>query len=64
MLKRTAIFVALGLLMVSMASAVTAAEPYKIGAVFAITGPAAWLGEPEIECILNVTSGNSAGRLE
>ena len=47
MMKRTAIFVALGLLMVSMASAVTAAEPYKIGAVFAITGPAAWLGEPE-----------------
>ena len=24
-----------------------AAEPYKVGAVFAITGPAAWLGEPE-----------------
>ncbi|UCG70946.1 MAG: ABC transporter substrate-binding protein, partial [Thermoplasmata archaeon] len=24
-----------------------AAEPYKIGAIFSITGPASWLGEPE-----------------
>jgi branched-chain amino acid transport system substrate-binding protein len=47
MMKRTTIFVALGLLMAFMASAAGAAEPYKIGAVFAITGPAAWLGEPE-----------------
>ena len=23
------------------------AEPYKVGAIFAITGPASWLGEPE-----------------
>jgi branched-chain amino acid transport system substrate-binding protein len=47
MMKKAGLFIALGVLMVSMASVVTAAEPYKIGAVFAITGPAAWLGEPE-----------------
>ena len=46
-MKKAGLFIALGVLMVSMASVVTAAEPYKIGAVFAITGPAAWLGEPE-----------------
>jgi len=70
MMKRTAIFVALGLLMVSMASAVTAAEPYKIGAVFAITGPAAWLGEPErntvkmIEEQINAQGGINGHPLE
>jgi branched-chain amino acid transport system substrate-binding protein len=69
-MKRTAIFVALGLLMVSMASAVTAAEPYKIGAVFAITGPAAWLGEPErntvkmIEEQINAQGGINGHPLE
>jgi len=34
-------------LFVSLTSISHAAEPYKVGAVFAITGPAAWLGEPE-----------------
>jgi branched-chain amino acid transport system substrate-binding protein len=29
------------------AARVSAAEPYRIGAVFSITGPGAWLGEPE-----------------
>ena len=70
MMKRAAIFVALGLLMVSMASAISAAEPYKIGAVFAITGPAAWLGEPErntvkmIEEQINAQGGINGHPLE
>ncbi len=46
-MKNAARFIALGLLMVFMAGGAMAAEPYKVGAVFAITGPAAWLGEPE-----------------
>ena len=70
MMKRTVIFVALGLLMVFMASAAGAAEPYKIGAVFAITGPAAWLGEPErntvkmIEEQINAQGGINGHPLE
>ncbi|MCX5894475.1 MAG: ABC transporter substrate-binding protein [Proteobacteria bacterium] len=39
--------IVLGLFISAMATAVMAAEPYKIGAVFAITGPASNLGEPE-----------------
>ncbi len=46
-MKRAVFFFVAGVLMVCFASVVIAAEPYKIGAVFAITGPAAWLGEPE-----------------
>jgi branched-chain amino acid transport system substrate-binding protein len=30
-----------------VASGALAAEPYRIGAVFAVTGPASWLGEPQ-----------------
>jgi branched-chain amino acid transport system substrate-binding protein len=37
----------LGVCMLSAAASGMAAEPYRVGAVFAITGPAAWLGEPE-----------------
>lgn len=36
-------FLALG----SFAQEVKEPEPYKVGAIFAITGPASWLGEPE-----------------
>ncbi len=41
--------VAAGMLLIQgLAFAVTAEkEPYKVGAVFAITGGASWLGEPE-----------------
>jgi len=39
--------IVLGVWILGAAGSVMAAEPYKIGAVFAITGPAAWLGEPE-----------------
>ena len=37
----------LAVLFISCAAAAFAAEPYRVGAAFAITGPAAWLGEPE-----------------
>ena len=40
-------FISVSALLISLTSFSYAAEPYKVGAVFAITGPAAWLGEPE-----------------
>jgi branched-chain amino acid transport system substrate-binding protein len=43
----TVITVLLCLLLFVAAAEKEEAEPYKIGAVFAITGPASWLGEPE-----------------
>lgn len=40
----------------------TMKEPYKIGAVFAVTGPASWLGEPEKNTVeMLVEQINSAG---
>ncbi len=36
-----------GMMIFSGTESSQAAEPYKIGAIFAITGPASWLGEPE-----------------
>lgn len=37
-------------------------EPYKIGAVFAITGPASWLGEPERDTAMMLADQlNAAG---
>jgi len=36
------------------ASCALAAEPYVVGAIFAITGPAAWLGEPERNTVKRV----------
>ena len=46
-MKRTIVFFTLLTLYFSQSFISYAAEPYKVGAVFAITGPAAWLGEPE-----------------
>jgi len=46
-MKRTIAFITLLTLYFSQSFFSYAAEPYKVGAVFAITGPAAWLGEPE-----------------
>lgn len=44
------------------AASVQAAEPYKIGAVFAVSGPAALLGEPERNTVLMLTEQiNAAG---
>ncbi len=53
---------AVALCLLVCASTVQAAEPYKIGAVFAITGPAALLGEPERNTALMLTEQiNAAG---
>ncbi len=44
-------------------TATATAEPYKVGAMFAVTGPASWLGEPEkntaemIEAQINAAGG-------
>jgi branched-chain amino acid transport system substrate-binding protein len=46
-MKRIFLFISVVALLSSLISFSYAAEPYKVGAVFAITGPAAWLGEPE-----------------
>jgi branched-chain amino acid transport system substrate-binding protein len=40
-------FIIASVLFISLTHVSYAAEPYRVGAVFAITGPAAWLGEPE-----------------
>jgi branched-chain amino acid transport system substrate-binding protein len=39
--------IVLGVCILGSAVSLMAAEPYRVGAIFAITGPAAWLGEPE-----------------
>lgn len=44
------------------ATALDAAEPYKVGAIFAITGPASWLGEPERDTVNMIAEEiNAAG---
>jgi branched-chain amino acid transport system substrate-binding protein len=45
-MKKIVFFITVFALFFSLSSSY-AKEPYKVGAVFAITGPAAWLGEPE-----------------
>ena len=55
--------IVLGVYILGAAASAMAAEPYRVGAVFAITGPAAWLGEPErntvkmIEAQVNAQAG-------
>ncbi len=46
-MKKTTVLVTLCVFLIFRSIASFAAESYKIGAIFAITGPAAWLGEPE-----------------
>jgi len=46
-MKKIVFLITVFALFISLTSFSHAAEPYKVGAVFAITGPAAWLGEPE-----------------
>jgi branched-chain amino acid transport system substrate-binding protein len=46
-MKKVFLFFAAVAVLVVTASFALAAEPYVVGALFAITGPAAWLGEPE-----------------
>lgn len=43
----TALALVLCLMLVVMGCAKKEKTPYKVGAIFAITGPASWLGEPE-----------------
>ncbi len=43
-------------------TAAQAKEPYKVGAIFSITGPASWLGEPERNTALMIAESiNKAG---
>ena len=46
-MKKLFLFIFAAAVLVSLTSPGRAAEPYVVGAVFAITGPASWLGEPE-----------------
>jgi branched-chain amino acid transport system substrate-binding protein len=55
------VFCAAVLCCVMCASTVRAAEPYKIGAVFAVTGPAALLGEPERNTAMMLAEQINAG---
>jgi branched-chain amino acid transport system substrate-binding protein len=41
--------------------AAEAGEPYRIGAIFAVTGPASWLGEPEKRTALMLQEEINAG---
>ena len=58
-------------LLVSMAaSGAFAEEPYRIGAIFAVTGPASWLGEPQkntvkmLEEQINAAGGINGRKIE
>jgi len=52
------------------ASGAFAAEPYRIGAIFAVTGPASWLGEPQkttvkmLEEQINAAGGINGRKIE
>jgi branched-chain amino acid transport system substrate-binding protein len=59
-------------LLVSLAAAgaFAADEPYRIGAIFAVTGPASWLGEPQkntvkmLEAQINAAGGINGRKIE
>lgn len=59
-----------GILFFGLVANASAAEPYRVGAVFAVTGPASWLGEPEkntvkmIEEEINAAGGINGHPLE
>jgi len=56
------LIVVLCLALVSMQCAKKPAEPYKVGAIFAITGGASWLGEPERNTAMMIAEEiNAAG---
>jgi len=63
MLKRTAIAVcAMLTLLVFATTSLAAKQAYKIGCIFAVTGPAAWLGDPEKKTMeMEVEKINKAG---
>jgi len=68
-MKRVVSCLCAGLLLAAV-SVCAAAETYKIGAVLSVTGPAAWLGEPEkntvkmIEEQINAAGGINGHKLE
>ncbi len=47
--------------MLSVAFTTRAAEPYRVGAIFAVTGPASWLGEPERDTARMIADQINAG---
>ncbi|MDD5711139.1 MAG: ABC transporter substrate-binding protein [Smithellaceae bacterium] len=52
-------------LMLAMASVTVAAEPIKVGALFSVTGPASFLGEPERNtAVMVVDKINKAGGIK
>src|SRR6266567_2602974 len=56
---------ALGLLIVFFSTTAMAAAPIRIGALFAVTGPASFLGEPEKNTLeLLVTEANAKGGIK
>lgn len=56
------LFLVVAWFLVPGGAAVQAKEPYKVGAIFAITGPASWLGEPERNTALMIADSiNRAG---
>ncbi len=69
-MKSSALFVLAAVILFGFVSVAGAAEPYKVGAVFAVTGPASWLGEPEkntvkmIEEEINANGGINGRPLE
>ncbi|MCX8043039.1 MAG: ABC transporter substrate-binding protein [Desulfobacterota bacterium] len=61
-MKRSYLFIGAAVLYCLCAHHAIAAEPIKIGALFAVTGPAAYLGEPEKNTVLMVQEQiNAAG---
>lgn len=55
------------LILLSMSSGATAAAPIRIGALFAVTGPASFLGEPEkntLELLVKENNGKSGVKIE
>ena len=68
---KTLCMVIMSCLLVSMAaSGAFAEEPYRIGAIFAVTGPASWLGEPQkntvkmLEEQINAAGGINGRKIE
>jgi len=67
---RKAAAIITGIFLCCFITTARAAEPYKIGAVFAVTGPAAYLGEPEkntvkmVEQEINAAGGINGHKIE
>src|SRR5512137_2279390 len=63
-IAKIVVFAALAVSLVASAYAAPSGEPIKIGAIFAVTGPAAYLGAPEEKTARMVVDGiNKSGGL-